>query len=277
MNNSNTFSIQKFGGLIFVFLCGWLIPSLSEARFQPPRTVQTVVIDAGHGGKDNGCSGNAAKEKKIALSIALKLGEYITENVPGVKVLYTREKDVFVELHERAAFANRNNADLFISIHCNYSPGTPNVNGTETYVMGTGKTEDNLEVARRENSVITLETNYKDNYDGFSLDDPTSYIIFSLFQNAYMKQSLTFAKFVEDQFKGRAMRRSRGVKQENFLVLYKTNMPSVLIETGFLSNKAEEEYLNSAEGQTLIASAIYRAFKEFKQDMDTKAQNGNKR
>ncbi|HRK28374.1 MAG TPA: N-acetylmuramoyl-L-alanine amidase [Chitinophagales bacterium] len=277
MNDSSTFSIQKFGVLIFIFLCGWLMPSVLEARFKPPRTVQTVVIDAGHGGKDNGCSGNAAKEKKIALSIALKLGEYITQNIPGVKVLYTREKDVFVELHERAAFANKNNADLFISIHCNYSPDAPYVHGTETYVMGTGKTEANLEVARRENAVIALETNYKDNYDGFSLDDPASYIIFSLFQNAYMKQSLAFAKFVEDQFKGRAMRHSRGVKQENFLVLYKTNMPSVLIETGFLSNKAEEEYLNSAEGQTLIASAIYRAFKEFKQDMDTKAQNGNKR
>ncbi len=254
----------------------WISPSLSKEKSTFPRTVKTVVIDAGHGGKDSGCSGKSVKEKDIALAVALKVGEYIKLNVPDVEVLYTRETDKFVELHERASFANRNSADLFISIHCNHSSAS-SVNGTETYVMGSNKTEANLEVAKRENSVVALETNYKDKYDGFSLDDPTSDIIFSLYQNAYMKQSLDFAKMIEDQFKNRAMRHSRGVKQESFLVLYKTSMPSVLIEIGFLSNKSEAQFLDSDIGQALIGSAVYRAFKDYKLYMDNKSQNGVKK
>lgn len=254
----------------------WISPSLSKEKSTFPRTVKTVVIDAGHGGKDSGCSGKSVKEKDIALAVALKVGEYIKLNVPDVEVLYTRETDKFVELHERASFANRNSADLFISIHCNHSSAS-SVQGTETYVIGNNKKEANLEVARRENSVVALETNYKDNYDGFSLDDPTSDIIFSLYQNSYIKQSLKFAELIEDQFKNRAMRYSRGVKQESFLVLYKTSMPSVLIEIGFLSNKSEAQFLYSDIGQALIGSAVYRAFKDYKLYMDNRAQNGLKK
>ncbi len=254
----------------------WISPSLSKEKSTFPRTVKTVVIDAGHGGKDSGCSGKSVKEKDIALAVALKVGEYIKLNVPDVEVLYTRETDKFVELHERASFANRNSADLFISIHCNHSSAS-SVQGTETYVIGNNKKEANLEVARRENSVVALETNYKDNYDGFSLDDPTSDIIFSLYQNSYIKQSLKFAELIEDQFKNRAMRYSRGVKQESFLVLYKTSMPSVLIEIGFLSNKSEAQFLDSDIGQALIGSAVYRAFKDYKLYMDNRAQNGLKK
>jgi len=276
LNVSKRIFINRFLIYLTFFTFCWLNPVLSQDKATKPRIVKTVVIDAGHGGKDSGCSGKKAKEKDIALSVALKVGEYIKENVPDVEVLYTREKDTFVELHERASFANRNSADLFISIHCNHSPASY-VQGTETYVMGNDKSDANLEVARRENSVVALETNYKDKYDGFNLDDPLSDIIFSLYQNSYREQSLKFAQLIENQFKNRAMRHSRGPKQESFLVLYKTNMPSVLIEIGFLSNKAEEQFLDSDIGQVLIGSAIYRAFKEYKAHWDSRAQNGIKK
>lgn len=231
--------------------------------------LRKVVIDAGHGGKDTGCQGKNANEKDIALGIALKLGNYIKDLMPDVQVIYTRDKDFFVELHERAAIANRNSADLFISIHCNSAPKATEVHGTETYVMGLHKSRENLEVAMRENAVIALEADYKTNYDGFDPSDPQGNIIFSLYQNAYIEQSIKFASSLEKQFKYRANRASRGVKQEGFLVLYKTTMPAVLIETGFLSNSPEEKYLRLDEGQSLIASAIYRAFKEYKQSVES--------
>lgn len=235
-----------------------------------PYKLRKVVIDAGHGGKDTGCLSKSTNEKAITLGIALKLGTYIKDLMPEVQVIYTRDKDFFVELHERAAIANQNGADLFISIHCNSAPKAPEVQGTETYVMGLHKSRENLEVAMRENAVIALETNYKTNYDGFDPNDPQGNIIFSLFQNAHIEQSIKFASLLEKQFKNRASRNSRGVKQEGFLVLYKTTMPAVLIETGFLSNKLEEKYLCSDEGQALIASAIYRAFKEYKFSLESK-------
>ncbi|MEZ4887860.1 MAG: N-acetylmuramoyl-L-alanine amidase [Chitinophagales bacterium] len=234
----------------------------------PLYSIKTVVIDAGHGGKDTGCSGAHSREKDIALNIALKLGSYIEQNVPGVKVIYTRKTDVFIELHERAAIANHNQADLFISIHCNAAKNHPNVHGTETYIMGLDKSAENLDVSRRENSVILLENNYEHNYDGFDLNDYESNIIFSLYQNAFLNQSIDFASSIENEFKNQTKRYSRGVKQESFLVLYKTTMPSVLVEAGFLTNSAEETYLKSAEGQTYIASAIYRAFKAYKTKLE---------
>lgn len=227
--------------------------------------LKKVVIDAGHGGKDQGCAGGHSREKEITLNIALKLGEYIEKNLPDVEVIYTRKSDVFIELHERAAIANRNSADVFISIHCNASPTFKNAHGSETYIMGMDKSQENLDVARRENSVILMENNYEVNYDGFNLNNPESYIIFSLYQNAYLDQSIKLALMLENQFKERAKRKSRGVKQESFLVLYKTAMPSVLVETGFLTNLADEAYLNSKEGQTYMASSMYRALKEYKQ------------
>ncbi len=230
-------------------------------------TLDKIVIDAGHGGKDPGCSGHGSREKEITLEIALKLGDYIRQNLPDVEVIYTRTEDVFIELDERANIANKNNADLFISIHCNSVPNSP-AHGTETFVMGQDKSAANLSIAKRENDVILLEEDYLTSYDGFDPNSPETHIIFSLYQNAFLEQSVRFASLCEDQFKNRAMRKSRGVKQANFLVLYKTSMPSVLIETGFLSHSAEEKYLLSDNGQSYIASAIYRAFKIYKEDVE---------
>lgn len=229
--------------------------------------VKTVIIDAGHGGKDPGTMGGGIKEKDIALKIALELGRIIRENLPDVKVIYTRSTDVFIGLYERADIANNNNANVFISIHCNATKGA-SAYGTESWVMGTHKNEANLEVAMKENKVISLEDNYLEKYDGFDPNSPEAHIIFSLFQNAYLSQSLNLAAKIEDQFQNRVGRKSRGVKQAGFLVLWKTSMPSVLIETGFLSNPDERSYLNSKTGQVYLASAIFRAFRDFKFELE---------
>ena len=229
--------------------------------------IKTVVIDPGHGGRDPGCSGKTAKESEMTLKIALELGKLIKQNLRGVKVIYTREKNVFVELHDRAEVANKNNADLFISIHCNSGP--KNIKGTETYTMGLHSSEGNLDVAKRENSVILKEENYKKYYDGFDPYSPQAHILFSLYQNAYIENSLRFADKVEEQFRKKLGRVSRGVKQAGFIVLWKTAMPSALIEIGYLTNKEEEAYLNKKSNQTNIASGIYRAFKQYKEDMES--------
>jgi len=236
----------------------------------PNYEVKTVVIDAGHGGHDPGCHGAHSNEKHITLKVALKLGSYIEKNYPEVNVIYTRKTDTFIQLDERANIANRNDADLFISIHCN-SAANKNVNGTETYVMGLHRSKANLDVAKRENEVIMLEDDYLEKYDGFNPTSPEAHIIFTLYQSAFIEQSILFADLVEKQFRDRAMRYSRGVKQAGFLVLYKTNMPSVLIESGFLTNRAEENYLAGDHGQDLIASAIYRAFREYKDKMEQRS------
>jgi len=212
--------VLKNNLLLLGCLLLWLSSSFSSENPYYRYTISRVVIDAGHGGKDSGCSGKATREKSITLAIALKLGKYIEENLPDVQVMYTRQKDHFVELHERAALANRNNADLFISVHCNAS--SPSAYGTETYVMGVDKSRENLDVARRENAVVLLENDYKEKYDGFDLDNPENEIIFSLYQNAYLNQSIQLAAIIEQEFKTRAKRHSRGVRQESFLVLYKT-------------------------------------------------------
>jgi N-acetylmuramoyl-L-alanine amidase len=227
----------------------------------------TVVIDAGHGGHDPGCQYGGAQEKKVTLAIALKLGKIIKENLKDVKVIYTRTDDTFVELWERAAIANRNNATAFISIHCNAND-KKEICGTETYTMGLHKTADNLNVAKRENEVVLMEDDYTERYDGFNPKSPQAHIIFSLFQDAYFDQSLRLASRIEGEFKNKAKRTSRGVKQAGFLVLWKTTMPSILIETGFLSNTAERKYLTSENGQVYLASGIYRAFKEFKNEIE---------
>ncbi len=239
--------------------------------------IKTVVIDAGHGGHDYGCLGSNAKEKNIALQIALRLGGLIEKNFPDVKVIYTRKTDVFVELHERAGIANRAKADLFICIHCNSAcvrEGRKDIcnestHGPETYVMGLHKTEDNLAVARRENSTILLEKDYKTKYDGFDPNSPEANIIFTLFQNAFMNQSISLASKIQNEFEEYAGRSNRGVKQAGFLVLYRTTMPSVLVETGFLTNKSEEKYLSSEAGQGDISNSIFRAFKEYKVDFES--------
>ena len=229
--------------------------------------VKTVVIDPGHGGRAPGAVGQKVKEKDIALAISLKLGEYITQNLPDVKVIYTRTTDVDVELRDRTRIANENQADLFISIHCN-SVTNRSAYGTETFVMGPHRNQANLEVAKLENAAILYEDNYLEAYDGYDPNSPESNIIFTLFQNAHLNQSLTIASLIQDQFRERARRVDRGVKQAGFLVLYRATMPSVLVEVGFISNPREEEFLASEEGQTLIASALFRAFRDYKTMQD---------
>ena len=228
--------------------------------------LRTVVLDAGHGGKDRGCAGASAREADVALSLILALGKQIEENLPDVKVIYTRKTNVFVELDERAAIANRNHADLFISIHCNAGPSQSH--GTEVWTMGLHKTDANLGVAQRENSVILQEKDYKKRYDGFDPSSPQSHILFSLFQSAYITNSLRFAQRVDRQLRTSVQRPSRGVKQAGFLVLWKSTMPSVLIESGFLTNPAEERYLNDKANQTYMAAGIYRAFREYKRELE---------
>lgn len=241
----------------------------SNTPLKPEYKVDVIVIDPGHGGKDPGTMGKAGnKEKDIALQISLKVGEYITKNLPDVKVLYTRKDDRYVLWDDRANLANRNKADAFISIHVNASP-SPQVYGTETWVMGLHKTESNLEVAKRENSVILLDENAKERAEGFDPNNPESYILFSLTQSAYTESSLKLAAKIQEQFEKRAGRKNHGVKQAGFLVLWKTAMPSVLVEVGFLSNQKEEEFLASERGQDILASAIFRAVREYKIEVES--------
>lgn len=234
-------------------------------------TIKTVVIDAGHGGRDPGAVGRKAKEKDLALAISLKLGKLIEENVPDVKVVYTRKSDVFVELYERANIANKAEADLFISVHVNASR-SPAPLGTSSHVLGLHRTGENFDVAVRENSVILLEEDHETRYQGFDPTSLESYIIFSVMQNTYLKQSIEFASYVQDQFRDRSKRRDRGVVQQGLLVLARTSMPGVLIETGFISHPEEEAFLMTSYGQDLIASAIYRAFKQYKHRIEENSQ-----
>lgn len=241
----------------------WLFAgSLPLAPRPSTGIIKTLVIDAGHGGKDPGTSGISSKEKNITLAIATELSRIVKENYPSIKVIMTRTSDVFVELHNRAEYASTNKADFFISIHCNANPNKT-IQGTETYLMGPHKDQANFEVIKRENSAILFEEDYKEHYDNFDPESPESYILFNLTQNAFMKQSYRLASKCESQFKERVGRTSRGVKQAGFLVLWKSGTPSILIETGFLSNKQEETFLASENGQVFIASAIYRALKEY--------------
>ncbi|MEM6963326.1 MAG: N-acetylmuramoyl-L-alanine amidase [Bacteroidota bacterium] len=231
--------------------------------------LRTVVIDPGHGGHDHGCSGHHSKEKHVALSISKKLGKYIKDKYPKVKVVYTRTKDVFVPLHARAKMANENKADLFISIHCNAVSKMKHLaRGTETYVMGLHDAEENLDVAKRENEAILLEKNYEKNYDGFDPESPEGHIILAMVQNAFLEQSIAFAYKVEENFKKIAGRKSRGVKQAGFLVLRETTMPSVLIESGYLTNKNEEKFMASDKGQDDLAFAIFKAFQSYKTEIE---------
>ena len=230
---------------------------------QEKTSITKVVIDAGHGGKDPGTIGKKSQEKDITLKIAMNLSADIRERCKGVTVICTRTTDEFIELHERAEIANRSKADLFISIHCNSNP-IRTFQGAETYIMGLHRTEANLEIAKKENAAILMEPDYSTAYNGFDPNSDESYITLTLFQNAFLEQSTRFASFVQDEMKDRVGMNDRGVRQAGFLVLYKTTMPSVLIETGFLSNPEEEKFLMSEKGQQYIASAICRAFCRFK-------------
>ena len=240
---------------------------LNQLNAQKGSHITTVVIDAGHGGKDPGAVGKYSKEKNIALAVALKTGKYIEENLPDVKVIYTRNSDRFVELYRRAQIANKANADFFISIHCNANNNS-SAYGTETYAMGLHKSNANLNVAMKENAAITFEEDAGTAYEGFDANSPESYIRFTLFQNIFLDQSLDLANKIERQFKERVGRKSRGVHQAGFLVLWRTAMPGVLVELGFLSNPTEEKFLLSEQGQVFMASAIYRAFKAYKSEYE---------
>lgn len=242
--------------------------SFSSLEKRNPFKVRTIVIDAGHGGHDPGTHGKTAREKDVALKVALQLGKVIRKYMPEVKVIYTRTTDKFIELHDRAGLANKNQADLFISIHCN-AISNPSIYGTETYTLGLHKSEDNLDVAKRENSVILQEKNHEEKYEGFDPNSPMAHILLANYQSAYIENSLLLASHIENQFQKRVNRKSRGVKQAGFIVLWKTSMPSVLVEIGYLTNQTEERYLTKPENQEYIASGIFRAFREYKQDIES--------
>ena len=230
----------------------------------------TVVIDAGHGGKDPGAKGRIVNEKDINLAVALKLGDLIRQHHNDVKVVYTRSTDKFIELDERAEIANRNKADLFISIHTNsLAKRNSAIKGTETYTLGLARNDENLTVAMRENSAILLEDNYQQKYEGFDPNSTESYIIFEFIQSKHVEQSVSFASEVQKSFVS-AHRQDRGVRQAGFLVLRKTSMPSVLIELGYITNSQEEQFLKSDSGRKQMATSIYNAFTKYKRDYDRK-------
>lgn len=253
--------------LLLFLLSGFFIANPHSIFSQDTKKKMVVVIDAGHGGKDPGAVGRSSLEKEITLSIALKTGAYIERNMKDVKVIYTRKTDRFIPLHQRAKIANENKADFFISIHCNAN-NSSKIYGTETYVMGLHKSQANLEVAKLENASILKEDDYSSHYEGFNPNSAEAYIIFSLYQNAFLDESLNLAAKVQKQFKDRVGLRDRGVYQAGFWVLYKTTMPGILVEAGYLSNTKDEKFLKTKDGQTYIASAIYRALKQYKTEKD---------
>ena len=246
--------------LLVLILAGLFFSSFSPSETDPSKDF-VVVLDAGHGGDDPGNRGNGYYEKDIALNIVLGIGAQL-EKIPGVKVIYTRKTDVFVTLAGRAEIANNADADLFVSVHCNAH--SSQASGTETFVLGLHRNEDNLKVAMRENSVIYLEEDYHVTYDGFDPKSPESYIGLTLMQEEYLDQSILLADFVQKNFTNDLKRPNRGVKQAGFLVLRQTYMPSVLIETGFLTNSSEGKYLNSKNGQSEMSEAIVKGIKQYK-------------
>ncbi len=239
--------------------------------------IQKIVIDPGHGGRDGGCSGHLSREKHVSLNIALMVGKTIQAYYPDIEVIFTRTKDVFVPLNKRAEIANKSNADLFISVHCNFIPNKSSVDGSETYVLGLHRADDNLAVAKRENAAIFYEENYQENYDGYDPNSPEGHIILSMFQNAYLEQSISLANKIENNIAQDAVRKSRGVKQAGFLVLRKTTMPSVLVESGYLSNASDDQYLSTDYGQKQIAKAIFNAFAEYKSEVEGNLSGFNKK
>lgn len=235
-----------------------------------------VVIDAGHGGHDPGAIGKISKEKNINLNVALKLGKQIQKNCPDVKVIYTRTRDVFIPLNRRAEIANDAKADLFISVHTNALANNRTAKGASTWTLGLAKSDANLEVAKRENSVILYESDYKTRYAGFNPNSSESYIIFEFMQDKYMSQSVHLASLVQKQFHNTCRRIDRGVHQAGFLVLKASAMPSILIELGFISTPEEERYLNSETGTTTLANGIFRAFLTYKREQEIRL-NGSSR
>jgi N-acetylmuramoyl-L-alanine amidase len=262
----NEIQVKIFAQLMFVFFSMFTLSVFSQSGKAEKQLIKTVVIDAGHGGKDPGCHGNFAFEKIVCLEIALKLGAMIKAKYPDVKVIYTRDKDVFVELIERANIANRNKADLFICIHAN--AGSAAAFGTETYVLGLHRTEAQQKVMERENSIIALEDDKGAKYKDFDMS-PDAIIAKQLQGAVYLNHSILFAENLQREFKKKG-RYDRGVKQAGFLVLYKTTMPSVLIETGFLTNPTEEKFLGVKDGQEQMANSMFEAFINYKNQLEGK-------
>ncbi len=276
-----TFKLSVFLLTIIVLFCSLSTKILQKNQNLVKNTantpqkykMKTIVIDAGHGGSDPGALGKISYEKKVTLAVSLKLGELLAQHLPEIKVIQTRSKDTHVKLHERATVANKNNADLFISIHCNSldvkkTPKNKAVAGTEVFIMGAHVSEENLAVAKRENSVILKETDYKKNYGGFDPNSPQSHIMLVLEQNAYVENSLKLADFTDKQLKDKAKRTNRGLKQAGFIVLKQATMPSMLVEIGFMTNEEEEKFMNTADGQEILASALLRAIKDYKKEIE---------
>lgn len=251
--------------ILYTFICLWLLSSpLCISNSWAKDFV--VVIDPGHGGHDPGAVGKISKEKNINLNVALKLGNMIKKNCDDVKVIFTRTKDVFIPLNRRAEIANNAKADLFISIHTNALANNRTAKGASTWTLGLAKSDANLAVAQRENSVILYESDYKTRYAGFNPNSAESYIIFEFMQDKYMEQSVHLASLVQKQFRHTCKRVDRGVHQAGFLVLKASAMPSILVELGFISTPEEERYLNSEEGTGTLAKGIYRAFLTYKKE-----------
>ena len=273
-----------------VYLLPFILLFSSQTSFSQSYKVKTIVIDAGHGGNKPGAKGSYSYEKNVALKVALKLGKKFEEEMPEVKILYTRKTDVDVDFYKRAALANDNKADLFISIHCNSMPdkkvviGNTTKNGkkiprygyvknkttrgTETFVAGSHRLNEQ-DVAIRENEDIKLEKNYKQNYDGYDPNDPQTFIILSLFKNLFRDKSMKLAKLMQENYTNDDNRVNRGVKEQGILILQRCGMPAVLTEIGFISNPNEEEYMNSENGSTEIVNSIFKAVKTYKKETET--------
>lgn len=285
--------VTRFAATICLILSLHIPTQSSTNKYDNTYKIKTIVIDAGHGGRDGNTHGSFSKEKDITLAVALKLGKAIEKEIEGVKVVYTRADDSFIELYERIGIANRNKADLFISLHCNSMPHTSrrvvsryvrnkrgrrvpvyktissqntSVSGVETFVSGYGRL-DEQDVAMRENASMLLEENYQENYDGFDPKDPESYIIFSLMKNQYRDLSIKLATFIQNEYI-KAGRLDRGVKEQSLAVLARAGMPAVLTEMGFISNPEEEHYMNSAEGQAEIVENLVNAIKNYKKQIE---------
>ena len=262
--------MAKQSHILTVFLWIAFLYPLSANAF-------VLVIDPGHGGKDTGALGRKGKEKNINLSVAKLTGQYIAGEHPDVKIVYTRTQDVFIGLDERADIANKSNANLFISIHSNaLSNRKSHIKGAEVYVFGLTRIAENLEVAKRENSVILLEDNYEQKYEGYDPNSSESSIIFEFMVNLYVEQSLDFASMVQKELVHTAGREDRGVKQAGYLVLRESSMPRILIELDYISNAESENYLLSSTGQKNLARAISNAFTEYKKEFDRKENNSTK-
>lgn len=274
--------------IVFLFAIPLFIST--HAAFSQGYKVKTIVIDAGHGGPKSGAAGSYSLEKNVALKVALKLGKKFEEEMPDVKILYTRKTDIDVEFHKRAGLANDNKADIFISIHCNSMPDrrvitgytkgkngkkvptyasvkNTSTRGTETFVAGSHRL-DEQDAAIRENADIKLEKNYKENYDGYDPNDPETFIILSLFKNTFRDKSLKLARLIQNAYTEDSKRVNRGVKEQGLLILQRCGMPAVLTEIGFISNPNEEDYMNSADGQDEIVNSIFKAVKTYKKETE---------